>query len=99
MKKTALSDRIERLMFCFCGAIAQLARAPALQAGGPGFESPSLHQKDDLSVRRGYFFGSALGLDNGPAKRGPGEIRQWRIARQSSDENLFSIVKLRARQR
>ena len=25
------------------GAIAQLARAPALQAGGPGFESPSLH--------------------------------------------------------
>ena len=27
-----------------CGAIAQLARAPALQAGGPGFESPSLHQ-------------------------------------------------------
>ncbi len=26
------------------GVIAQLARAPALQAGGPGFESPSLHQ-------------------------------------------------------
>ena len=26
------------------GAIAQLARAPALQAGGPGFESPLLHQ-------------------------------------------------------
>ena len=25
------------------GAIAQLARAPALQAGGPGFESPLLH--------------------------------------------------------
>ena len=25
------------------GAIAQLARAPALQAGGPEFESPSLH--------------------------------------------------------
>ncbi len=27
------------------GALAQLARAPALQAGGPGFESPMLHQK------------------------------------------------------
>ena len=26
-----------------CGALAQLARAPALQAGGPGFESPTLH--------------------------------------------------------
>ena len=25
------------------GALAQLARAPALQAGGPGFESPLLH--------------------------------------------------------
>jgi hypothetical protein len=25
------------------GALAQLARAPALQAGGPGFESPTLH--------------------------------------------------------
>ena len=28
----------------FSGALAQLARAPALQAGGPGFESPTLHQ-------------------------------------------------------
>ena len=28
------------------GALAQLARAPALQAGGPGFESPTLHQSD-----------------------------------------------------
>ena len=26
------------------GDIAQLARAPALQAGGPGFESLLLHQ-------------------------------------------------------
>jgi hypothetical protein len=26
------------------GDIAQMARAPALQAGGPGFESPCLHQ-------------------------------------------------------
>ena len=28
-----------------CGALAQLARAPALQAGGPGFESPTLHHE------------------------------------------------------
>ena len=27
------------------GDIAQLARAPALQAGGPGFESLYLHQR------------------------------------------------------
>ena len=27
------------------GGIAQLARAPALQAGGPGFESPCLQKK------------------------------------------------------
>ena len=29
--------------FMVQGALAQLARAPALQAGGPGFESPTLH--------------------------------------------------------
>ena len=27
------------------GALAQLARAPALQAGGPGFESLMLHHE------------------------------------------------------
>jgi hypothetical protein len=27
------------------GALAQLARAPALQAGGPGFESLTLHHE------------------------------------------------------
>ena len=27
------------------GAVAQLARAPALQAGGQEFDSPQLHQK------------------------------------------------------
>jgi hypothetical protein len=32
------------------GAIAQLARAPALQAGGPGFESLLLHQKLKLTI-------------------------------------------------
>ena len=30
------------------GDIAQLARAPALQAGGPGFESLYLHQDEVL---------------------------------------------------
>ena len=34
------------------GDIAQLARAPALQAGGPGFESPCLHQCLNLSLDR-----------------------------------------------
>ena len=28
------------------GAVAQLARAPALQAGGQEFDSPQLHQVD-----------------------------------------------------
>ena len=28
------------------GAVAQLARAPALQAGGQEFDSPQLHQAD-----------------------------------------------------
>ena len=27
-----------------CGGVAQLARAPALQAGGQEFDSPHLHQ-------------------------------------------------------
>ena len=31
--------------FCFVyGGVAQLARAPALQAGGQEFDSPHLHQ-------------------------------------------------------
>ena len=29
---------------CVYGAVAQLARAPALQAGGQEFDSPHLHQ-------------------------------------------------------
>ena len=33
-------------MRAFCGGIAQLARAPALQAGGHRFESDYLHQFD-----------------------------------------------------
>lgn len=33
------------------GAVAQLARAPALQAGGPGFESPQLHHGLPMAIR------------------------------------------------
>ena len=32
-------------MLILYGAVAQLARAPALQAGGQEFDSPQLHQK------------------------------------------------------
>ena len=32
--------------FCAYGAVAQLARAPALQAGGQEFDSPQLHHVD-----------------------------------------------------
>ena len=32
------------------GAVAQLARAPALQAGGQEFDSPHLHQLDQKSL-------------------------------------------------
>ena len=34
------------------GDIAQLARAPALQAGGPGFESLCLHQRKFLKISK-----------------------------------------------
>ena len=37
--------------FTLLGALAQLARAPALQAGGPGFESPTLHQVKISRIR------------------------------------------------
>jgi hypothetical protein len=33
------------------GAVAQLVRAPALQAGGQGFESLQLHQIWTLEIR------------------------------------------------
>ena len=36
------------------GDIAQLARAPALQAGGPGFESLYLHQRKFLNLFRKF---------------------------------------------
>ena len=39
------------------GDIAQLARAPALQAGGPGFESLYLHQRKFLSLNLKIFSG------------------------------------------
>jgi hypothetical protein len=41
---TQLLDKIQR--YQNFGDIAQLARAPALQAGGPGFESPCLHHNN-----------------------------------------------------
>ena len=34
------------------GGVAQLARAPALQAGGQEFDSPQLHQADILYVSK-----------------------------------------------
>jgi hypothetical protein len=49
------------------GDVAQLARAPALQAGGPGFESPHLHQElfcyNALMIIQHFLLGLvALGL-------------------------------------
>ena len=55
------------------GAIAQLARAPALQAGGPGFESPLLHQRKKTSKATSFFFGWGGNRDREPA--GFGERR------------------------
>ena len=40
-----MKDKIFRLKLWF-GGVAQLARAPALQAGGQEFDSPYLHQTD-----------------------------------------------------
>ena len=39
------------------GAVAQLARAPALQAGGQEFDSPQLHQKklEILIINMSFF--------------------------------------------
>ena len=38
-------DKVERsILLQKNGAVAQLARAPALQAGGQEFDSPQLHQ-------------------------------------------------------
>ena len=57
LSKEKLTDFKEDLLFIFqCtlqkyiiiliyGAVAQLARAPALQAGGQEFDSPQLHQR------------------------------------------------------
>ena len=36
------------------GAVAQLARAPALQAGGQEFDSPQLHQTDKTKVSKKF---------------------------------------------
>ena len=41
------------------GAVAQLARAPALQAGGQEFDSPQLHHKKE-EYKNSYFLNSTL---------------------------------------
>ena len=38
------------------GAVAQLARAPALQAGGQEFDSPQLHHKEIRNIAKYLFF-------------------------------------------
>ena len=40
------------LRLCFYGGLAQLARAPALQAGGQRFESVILHPGEKVVARR-----------------------------------------------
>ncbi len=61
-------------MFQYNGVIAQLARAPALQAGGPGFESPSLHQRKNLIfIDRFFLLCSREVLTMDPPAGGPGE--------------------------
>ena len=43
-EKTLYGPVAQLVRACTPGGIAQLARAPALQAGGPGFESPCLQK-------------------------------------------------------
>ena len=54
-----LSERnlIKLIVHFQFGDIAQLARAPALQAGGPGFESLCLHQDKTATSRIALLFG------------------------------------------
>ena len=39
------------ILICF-GGVAQLARAPALQAGGQEFDSPHLHQVELMNLKK-----------------------------------------------
>ena len=39
-------EKVINTIFYAYGAVAQLARAPALQAGGQEFDSPQLHHAD-----------------------------------------------------
>ena len=48
MKNIFKSSNLQIFKFKF-GGLAQLARAPALHAGGQGFESLILHQREYLS--------------------------------------------------
>ena len=45
------------------GGLAQLARAPALQAGGHRFDSDILHRGDDLFKERSSVLPIAIGTD------------------------------------
>ena len=45
--------KLEALLYNYCGPVAQLARAPALQAGCQGFESPQLHHRGQ-KVKLGF---------------------------------------------
>ena len=40
------------LLICTSGELAQLARAPALHAGGQGFDSLILHHFDGLILKK-----------------------------------------------
>ena len=66
------------------GAIAQLARAPPLQGGGPGFESLLLHQRKEASDDASFLW-LCFGVPN-PAQ-GPGEKCLWHFAKKSTLEN------------
>ena len=65
----------------FYGAIAQLARAPALQAGGPGFESPTLHQIN---------YETTLGLQRGVVRLEPYDLngRSFELEKSALKEAL-----------
>ena len=47
-----LTDNRELITNDQYGGLAQLARAPALHAGGPGFESLILHQIDQKKPKK-----------------------------------------------
>ena len=53
-KENSLKDLLFIMFFIkpkLYGAVAQLARAPALQAGGQEFDSPQLHHIDNSKTK------------------------------------------------